>query len=872
MHTMPGMTERTGVTVSAAFRERFEVLEVIGRGAFGLVLLAKQKTLNRLVAVKYLNSTKRLQEELEKRFLREAKVLSELDHPNIVSIFEYGVDGEIPYLVQEYLSGKSLDELLERGGNLPWRQVVAYSRQIASGLAYAHENGVIHRDLKPANLFVTEDSLVEILDFGLAKAPGKHTTLTRTGSVVGTPVYMPPEMLRGQKAGPAGDVYSLGSTMYEMLSNALPYQTQSASFFKDKMSLPPRPLEKMTSAFIPRRLESLVESMLDLEPQERPTAKEVVEYLEEMAAMSEEDLAKEISSRSKPLTESATECGTDTDAQPAPEITRPLEGVGKRTFQSVVALAVIFVGAWILLTSQSAPKVKVLSFSIREGIDSAHLTWQTDRKVATGVEQGPVGNDVTTIWNDDQKSTTRHEILLSGLRPQQRYAVTLLFGNERRGPTKIFSTLPTLKISRFSSTDICPTALTLLLTATQKAKLIFEVREQGDSEVLMTYSPKGEGPKWTYRATCLPAASSLTIKAKVTKGKTHLKEQSIDVSTPPAKVHIIFSGGVQREKSNGEVDIESLMHSKTKARGPLKLYKGDLVISHDKRALFRLNPKLGKLVWSHNYDWYVDGIRIYDNRVFLVDKQKQVHCCSFENGRRLWFRRFPQALEPHFFADSYGVVVWRKELGPVRLEPRTGETLRPIDNAVLKPRWAISAEGKLFAFSELFDLWCYDLLTGKRRNDLRLVIPQNMRAQPLTIGKEVFAGLVDGSIIGGPPGKNRRLHIMTGERQIHYMAHDEGIVYAATFDPLGIHAASLETGKRLWTFRPPSRPKTPLIARDGYIYYADRRDYLVCLNGKTGRLLYQVYGNVMMHFSIIATEDGAIFSSSLLDISHVKDR
>ena len=334
----------------------------------------------------------------------------------------------------------------------------------------------------------------------------------------------------------------------------------------------------------------------------------------------------------------------------------------------------------------------------------------------------------------------------------------------------------------------------------------------------------------------------------------------------------MFSGGVHREKANGEVDIESLMHSKTKARGPLNLYNDDLVFSHDKRALFRLNTKSGKLVWSQKYKWYITGIRVYDNRVYLVDRQQRVHCCSFDNGRRLWLRKFPQTLDPHFFADNYGVVLWRKDLGPVRLEPRTGETLRPIDNAVLKPLWAITAKGKLFAFSEFFDLWCYDLITGKRRNDLRVVIPQKMLAHPIAIEEEIFAGLIDGSIIGGPPGKNRRLQIKTNERQVRYVAHDGNIIYAATFQPIGIHAASFETGKRLWTFRPPSRPKTPLITRDGYLYYADKRNYLVCLNGKTGQLLYQVYGNVMMQFSIIAANDGPFFCSSLLDISHVKDR
>ncbi len=866
---MPPMTERTPLTVSAAFRERFEVLEVIGRGAFGVVLLANQKTLGRLVAVKYLNSTKKLREELEKRFLREAKVLSEMDHPNIVNVFEYGIDGEFPYLVQEYLKGRSLDVVLEREGSMDWRQVVAYGRQMAEGLAYAHEMGILHRDLKPANLFVTDNSLVEILDFGLAKAPGKHTTLTRTGSIVGTPVYMPPEMLRGQKSGPAGDVYSLGTTFYEMLTNALPYKTKTASYFKDKMSLPPRPLAKMTSAYIPLRLSSLVEAMLELEPENRPDAQKVSELLAEMAAMSKEELAQPSFAKRKRT--SAEEESVITDAVAAPVITKPTPKPRSKTLPTLAAFAVVALFCWLMSGVWGSPPVKVLSFHVEGGIDSAHLKWQTDRKVATGVEHGLVGKDVTTLWSEERKTATRHDMVLTGLRPNNRYAITLLYGEGRRGPTKIFSTLPNLVINEFDAVNIAPTAATFKLGVSQPASVIFEVKEQKSGNHIATFKPKSKGPSWSFRATGLPAGKKFDVKARVLLAE-HNKEETINLVTPSAKVHILFSGGVHREKRDGEIDIESLMHSKTKARAAPALYKDDLIFSHDKRGLFRLDLSRGKLVWSHKYNWYIDGLRVYKDLIFLVDRQKRVHCCLFATGKKMWQRTFTQGLESHFFAGPYGVIVWRKELGPIRLSLNAGEVLRPIDNAVLKPLWTISDEGKLFAFSEFFDLWCYDLKTGKRRNDLRVMLPQNMRPHPIALGEEIFAGLVDGSIVGGPPGKERRLNIAINERQIVQMNYEGETVYVYTRQPSGLHAASLKNGKRLWSYRPPSFIKTPLIARDGYLYYADKRNYLVCLHGATGRLLYQVYGNVMMQFSIVPMKDGALFCSSLLDISVVKDR
>jgi serine/threonine protein kinase/formylglycine-generating enzyme required for sulfatase activity len=200
--------------------DEFRIERMIGRGGMGIVYLAQDTSLGRTVAVKFMAS-KQPGPLARAYFETEARAIARLQHPNVVSVFRVGAIEDHPYIVSEYVVGRSLGELPLP---LPWRRVLSLGLGLARGLAAAHRKGVLHRDIKPSNALVTEEGEVKLLDFGLAERFDASESLPSPGapSLVGTPRYMAPEILRGQPGTPQSDLYSLGLTLYELLAGSLP--------------------------------------------------------------------------------------------------------------------------------------------------------------------------------------------------------------------------------------------------------------------------------------------------------------------------------------------------------------------------------------------------------------------------------------------------------------------------------------------------------------------------------------------------------------------------------------------------------------------------------------------------------------------------
>ena len=217
---------------------RLEAL--IGKGGMSAVFLAQQLQLARYVAVKVLlpddlldNS---LYEEFLFRFQREASLVAGLEHHNITPIYDYGKQEGIAYLVMPYLAGGTLRDVLARWGALPPQEAFAYIEQAAAALDYAHAHGVIHRDLKPGNFLLHPDGRLVLADFGIARMMQRNgkaslVTLTGTGTILGTPDYMAPEMIRGGQVDNRTDIYELGIVLFQMLSGTVPFAPWNTSSF-----------------------------------------------------------------------------------------------------------------------------------------------------------------------------------------------------------------------------------------------------------------------------------------------------------------------------------------------------------------------------------------------------------------------------------------------------------------------------------------------------------------------------------------------------------------------------------------------------------------------------------------------------------------
>ncbi|HEX2097923.1 MAG TPA: protein kinase, partial [Rubrobacteraceae bacterium] len=260
---------------------RYTLVEPLGSGGMAEVYLARDKILERDVALKVLDTRYAEDQEFVERFRREARSAASLSHPNIVYIYDQGrsKDGAY-YIAMEYVSQGTLKDRIRRDGALKPAAVVGVTLQIADALQAAHEKGVIHRDIKPQNVLVTEKGDIKVTDFGIARATST-STLTSTDHVLGTADYMSPEQARGEPAGPESDLYSLGVVLYEMLTGNLPYDTGSAlaQAIKHVNELPPSPKEVNPEA--PEALDALTMKLLAKNPEDRyPSAAALANDLE----------------------------------------------------------------------------------------------------------------------------------------------------------------------------------------------------------------------------------------------------------------------------------------------------------------------------------------------------------------------------------------------------------------------------------------------------------------------------------------------------------------------------------------------------------------------------------------------------------------
>src|SRR5918992_205258 len=340
---------------------RYRIVQPLGNGGMAEVYLAHDAILDRDVALKVMSGRYASDEEFVERFKREAQSAAALSHPNIVSIFDRGAseDGTY-YIAMEYLPGGTLKDRIMSRGALPPRTAAAVALQIAEALCAAHERGVIHRDIKPHNILITESGDVKVTDFGIARA-ASSSTMTRTGSILGTAHYISPEQAMGEPVGPASDLYSLGIVLYEMLTGEMPYDADTplgiAMKHVNGRLIPPKEIDPS----IPAGINAITVRLLAKDPADRYASDaELIEDLERVAAgLEPANATTEMMTRLMPTT-------APTRVGPPPPRTRR-NGKRRRSVPLILALLALLLLAplaWVgynLLQQQEeeAPRIAV---------------------------------------------------------------------------------------------------------------------------------------------------------------------------------------------------------------------------------------------------------------------------------------------------------------------------------------------------------------------------------------------------------------------------------------------------------------------------------------------------------------------------------
>ncbi len=246
---------------------RYRVLKELGRGAMGLVYLGKDPTIQRFVAIKtmrldHIDNDDKLQ-DFKTRFFREAESTGRLSHPNIVTIYDAGEEGDLGYIAMELIEGTPLKEWARKPNLMPVNEVLLTVATVADALDHAHQQGVVHRDIKPANIMLTKDRVVKVMDFGIAKMAS--SSKTQTNMVLGTPTYMSPEQISGKKVDGRSDIFSLGVVLFELLTGQPPFTADNLSALLFSIAHHPHPAIQTLRPDLPPMVQEIVDRALQKE-------------------------------------------------------------------------------------------------------------------------------------------------------------------------------------------------------------------------------------------------------------------------------------------------------------------------------------------------------------------------------------------------------------------------------------------------------------------------------------------------------------------------------------------------------------------------------------------------------------------------------
>ena len=255
--------------INDLIKNRYRIIELLGEGGMAFVFKAKDEQLERFVAIKTLKPSYLENENFVTRFKREAQTAANLNHPNIVQIFDWGVEENEPYFVMEFIEGTTLSTVISKNKKINITDVLHIGAQVSSALQAAHESNLVHRDIKPGNIMITPNGKIKVTDFGIVSIQNEDSDMTKSGTILGTANYISPEQAQGTSVSSKSDLYSLGIVMYEMLSGRTPFIGETPiSIATQHLTEKPRPLVELVEN-IPSGIDKIILKLLNKKPESR---------------------------------------------------------------------------------------------------------------------------------------------------------------------------------------------------------------------------------------------------------------------------------------------------------------------------------------------------------------------------------------------------------------------------------------------------------------------------------------------------------------------------------------------------------------------------------------------------------------------------
>jgi serine/threonine protein kinase len=459
----------------------YKIIGKLGKGGMATVYKAHELSLNRVVALKVLSPQLSEDKDYIKRFQREAQAAAQLNHPNIVQVYAIGEEKGLYYFAMEYIKGKSLAHIKKEKGVLAPEKAVTIIKQVAEALAEAHGAGLVHRDIKPSNIMIDSLGRAKVTDFGIAYVSHAQTKLTREGSIIGTPEYLSPEQCEGKTVDQRSDIYSLGVTLYEVLTGKTPYEADTPVSMLMKIVKGDFPPISEVSPNVPASLRDIVEKMMQTDPNKRyanmEEVKKAFEGFEKSAFPSGQPAEK------MPVTATYQEIEAQSEAR-----------AGSKSSK----WAAVVVAAVIVLLMGGAFAAKVLIFDKKKSEPSSTSTPAVETKTASPetTSQQPAGTQQTAETDTQQAVDSQPTTAES--QPSQLETSTAPVSSSTSGGTAAQSTeaqpkTTTTPSSQPSTTYQASTPAKTVITPSRKPEppanscIISAVGDEGNADLVTPY-------------------------------------------------------------------------------------------------------------------------------------------------------------------------------------------------------------------------------------------------------------------------------------------------------------------------------------------------------------------------------------------------